>query len=267
VAATIVCAGNRRAELAAARPIPGETAWGAGAIGNAVWTGVRLRDVLERAGVGGNAAHVAFQAYDRTPEAPHFGASIPLAKALAPEVLLAHSMNGGRLPGEHGAPLRVVVPGYIGARSVKWIARATVQEQPSTNYFQARAYRLLPSESDESGFPLGELAVNSMLCRSHVSGSTAHVEGCAFTGGGRTIERVEVSVDRGATWTTATFTTPADRWSWRFWKADVQLAPGRNEAAVRAWDSAANTQPEDPAKLWNPKGYVCNAWHRTVLTG
>src|ERR1700729_2704615 len=151
VTATLQCAGNRRAGLIAVRDIPGEAPWGPGATGTATWTGVALADVLALAGPLGAASDVGFEGSDLSPEAKpaqQFGGSIPLDKASRPEVLLAWGMNGEPLPPVHGAPLRVVVPGYIGARSVKWVERITVQDHPSDNYFQATAYRLLPAGAD-----------------------------------------------------------------------------------------------------------------------
>ena len=124
--ATLQCAGNRRAGLIGVRDIPGEAPWGPGATGTATWPGVALADVLALAGPLGDAAHVGFEGADVSHEAEpiqRFGGSIPLDKACRPEVILAWAMNGDPLPRVHGAPLRVVVPGYIGARSVKWLER------------------------------------------------------------------------------------------------------------------------------------------------
>jgi hydroxyacylglutathione hydrolase len=276
--AVVSCAGNRRSELAAIAPIPGQAPWGAGATGNARWGGIRLRDVLQAAGLETGAAHVAFTGMDRCTEEGEvtpFGASIPLTKALAPEVLLADEMNGKPLPPAHGYPLRVIVPGYIGARSVKWLATITVQNQPSTNYFQARTYRLYPSRvrsetTPEQGFSLGETPANSAICRpgqgAVINGPHVLVRGYALTGGTREIERVETSLDQGASFTTARILDEHHAGAWRLWETELTLDPGVHELVVRAWDSAASTQPESPEGIWNLKGYLNNSWHRARFT-
>jgi sulfite oxidase len=276
--AVLSCAGNRRSELAAIAPIPGQAPWGPGATGNARGGGIRLRDVLQAAGLETGAGHVALTGLDRCSEEGElipFGGSIPLTKALAPEVMLADEMNGRPLPPAHGFPLRVVVPGYIGARSVKWLATITVQSQPSTNYFQARTYRLYPSRvrsetTPEHGFSLGETPVNSVVCQpgqgAVVSGPRVHARGYAITGGTREIERVEVSLDQGVTFTTARLLNGGEAGAWRLWEAELELGPGPYELAVRAWDSAASTQPEHAEGIWNLKGYINNSWHRVRFT-
>jgi sulfite oxidase len=276
--AVLSCAGNRRSELAAIAPIPGQAPWGPGATGNARCGGIRLRDVLQAAGLDTGAAHVALTGLDRCTEEGEvipFGGSIPLTKALAPEVLIADEMNGTALPPAHGFPLRVVVPGYIGARSVKWLATITVQGQPSTNYFQARTYRLYPSRvrsetTPEHGFSLGETPVNSVACQpgegTVVTGPRVFVRGYAITGGTREIERVEVSLDKGVTFITARLLDGGQAGAWRLWEAELELGPGPHELVVRAWDSAASTQPENAEGLWNLKGYINNAWHRVRFT-
>ena len=274
VGATLLCAGNRRRELAAVRPIPGEMPWGAGAIGNATWTGVRLRDVLLAAEVETGARHVAFTGLDEAEgERGSFGGSIPLEKATSGDVVLAFGMNGEPLPPLHGFPLRVVVPGYIGARSVKWLSTITVQDGPSSNYFHARAYRLLAPEGAVQGrasgasLPLGELSVTSTLSRVGDGGPPGKIvaEGYALAGGTRTVERVDVSLDEGKTWALAQLGAPARPGSWRLWRSELDDDDAATSVVVRAWDSAANTQPEEAANIWNPKGYVNNAWHRVRL--
>ena len=165
--ATLQCAGNRRAGLVAVRDIPGEAPWGPGATGTATWRGVRLADVLAAAGVKAEAAHVGMEGADDSPEAKppqRFGGSIPLDKARRPEVLLAFDMNGEPLTPVHGAPLRSVVPGYIGARSVKWLDRIELRADPWDGYFQDVVYRMLPPDAEPApgnGFPLGIVALNS----------------------------------------------------------------------------------------------------------
>jgi sulfite oxidase len=269
VTATLQCAGNRRTGLIAIRDIPGEEPWGAGATGTASWTGVCLADVLALAGPLREATDVGFVGSDlclTTNPAERFGGSIPLDKACRPEVLLAWGMNGEPLPRVHGAPLRVIVPGYIGARSVKWLERIEVRSRPWEGYFQHVAYRLLPPDGKPgpgAGIPLGLVALNSDVL-SPADGETVpagpvEVLGYAFAGGERHVARVDVSLDRGRTWAQAELLDDLGRWAWRHWRLTVDLSPGRHDIVARAWDSSAATQPEDEAALWNPKGYVNNA--------
>jgi sulfite oxidase len=269
VTATLQCAGNRRVHLMAIRELPGEEPWGPGATGTATWSGVALAEVLALAGPLREAAHVGFEGADLCPEAKpaqRFGGSIPLDKACRPEVLLAWAMNGEPLPLVHGAPLRVVVPGYVGARSVKWLERIEVRSRSWEGYFQHVAYRLLPPDGKPgpgAGMPLGLVALNSDVF-SPANGETVaagpvEVRGYAFAGGERHVTRVDVSVDGGASWSQAELLEDLGQWAWRLWRMTVDLAPGEHEILVRAWDSSAATQPEEHATLWNPKGYVNNA--------
>jgi sulfite oxidase len=269
VTATLQCAGNRRAGLIAIRDIPGEAPWGPGATGTATWSGVALADVVGLARLAPEAAHVAFIGADRCPEATPaqpFGGSIPLDKACRPEVLLAWAMNGEPLAPVHGAPLRVVIPGYIGARSVKWLERIEVRSEPWQGYFQDVVYRLLPEDETPgpgAGMPLGLVALNADVLSPAdgeiVPAGPVEVRGYAFAGGERHVARVDVSLDGGASWSQADLLDDLGRWAWRHWRITVELAPGEHEILCRAWDSSAATQPEDEAALWNPKGYVNNA--------
>lgn len=278
--ATLHCAGNRRTELMQVHPIPGETAWGVGAIGNARWAGVSLRELLLEAGAGEGARHVAFTGLDEVAlesGSTPFGGSIPLEKAMSGDVLLAYEMNGDPLPAAHGYPLRAVVAGYVGARSVKWLSGIELRSTPSDNHFQTHEYRMYPAgrepgESDPAeGEPLGDLAVNSAICRPAqdelVSSGPIRVAGYAITGGGREIERVEVSVDGGASWKSAEITRSEDPGAWSFWEAEVDPGPERREVHLlaRARDTAGETQPVSPRQTWNPKGYVNNAYHRVDI--
>lgn len=271
VVATLQCAGNRRAGLVAVRDIPGEAPWGPGATGTATWRGVRLADVLEAAGPTAAAAHVGFEGADDAPEArppQRFGGSIPLDKARRPEVLLAFAMNGEPLTPVHGAPLRSVVPGYIGARSVKWLDTIEVRDRPWLGYFQDVVYRMLPPDAHPApgaGFPLGIVALNSDVLApadgASVDAGPVEVRGYAFAGGERSVTRVDVEVDGpvGGGIIQAELLDDLGRWAWRQWRATIELGPGEHTIAVRAWDSSAATQPRDPALLWNPKGYCNNA--------
>jgi sulfite oxidase len=269
VTATLQCAGNRRAGLIAIRDIPGEAPWGPGATGTATWSGVALADVIALAGPLRGAAHVGFEGADLCPEATpaqRFGGSIRLDKACRPEVLLAWAMNGEPLAPVHGAPLRVVVPGYIGARSVKWLERIEVRAKPWLGYFQHVVYRLLPEDGTPGpgvGMPLGLVALNADVLSpgdgDTVPAGAVEVRGYAFAGGERYVARVDVSIDGAASWSQAQLLDDLGPWAWRQWQITVDLAAGEHEIVVRAWDSSAATQPEDEAALWNPKGYVNNA--------
>ncbi len=275
VMATIQCAGNRRDGLIQVKPIPGEEPWQAQAIGNAIWGGVPLQEVLLAAGIEAETKHAAFSGLDEVEQEGKmfgFGGSIPIEKAMSPEVLLAYEMNGEPLTPVHGFPLRVVVPGYLGARSVKWLSSITLQESPSSNYFQQHAYKLFTPEVQTEtadwtkGQMLGELFVNSAICNplegEKILTNSILVEGYAIASGSHSIERVELSNDEGTTWVRAELLDSPSPWAWRFWQSQLELNKGCSQIIVRAWDSAGNSQPEDARTIWNFKGYMNNSWHR-----
>jgi sulfite oxidase len=274
VTATLQCAGNRRTGLLAVRPIPGEHPWASGATSNATWTGVRLADVLADAGLQVAAQHVWFAAPDVAPGAKPpqpYGGSITTAKAVSPEVLLAWAMNGEPLTPIHGAPLRVVVPGWIGARSVKWLTRVTAATEPSTNYFQAGVYRMLPADpppagAGDGGFSLGPIALSSAILApadgAAVPAGELRVHGYAYAGENRTVTRVEISGDGGTTWQQAQIDEPDGQWTWQHWRGTVDVTHGETEVLARAWDSTGALQPTSAADVWNPKGYLNTSWAR-----
>ena len=269
--ATLQCAGNRRCSASAIRALPNEVRWGNDAISNAVWTGCSLANVLSFVGFPGHAKHVEFIGTDlcqKEGTETRFGGSIPLARALLGDVLLAWGMNGQPLTREHGAPLRVIVPGYIGARSVKWLQEINLLLTPSRNLFHAHAYRLFaPGVSSsgadwEHGLELGELSVNSCICAIEEVSNGLLVKGYATAGGNRHVVRVDVGYGEPLKWIEASFQDPAEAGVWRRWQAGTPKLLIGELICVRAWDSAANTQPEDPKSVWNFKGYMNNAWHR-----
>ncbi|MDF2966948.1 MAG: putative oxidoreductase [Nocardioidaceae bacterium] len=276
---TLQCAGNRRDGLIQVRDIPAEHPWGRCAIGTARWTGVLLADVLDAAGVQPEARHIAFAAPDVSqiahPPQP-YGGSVPVSKATAGEVLLAWEMNEEPLSPVHGAPLRAVVPGYIGARSVKWLERVTAQREPSANYFQAVAYHLLPATVEPSqtgapeGIPLGPVSLSCEILRPGdgevVRAGRTAVSGYAHVGADRTVARVDVSADSGRTWHQADLSEQHHPWTWRLWQATVVVAPGPLHIVARAWDDTGSTQPESTEQIWNPKGYMNNSWARVRLS-
>ncbi len=275
VTATMQCAGNRRADMRAVAPVSGDP-WDGGAIGTADWTGVRLGDVLREAGIDAGAdLHVAFESHD-TVEGHPYGASIALAKALAPETLLAYAMNGAPLLPEHGFPLRAVVPGFAGVRSPKWLKRVTVQDRPSDNPIQAGDYKLFPPDvtaetaDPNAGHTINTMPLNAVICEpargARLKAGSTIVSGYAVCGD-RAVVRVDVSGDGGRTWAQATLEHDARApFAWTFWTIDLDLPAGAHELAVRAWDEAGQTQPAAPDDTWNYKGYLSAAWHRVPIT-
>ena len=277
VMAVLQCAGNRRADMGQFKAVTGD-AWGSGAIGNALWTGVGLGDVLRGAGVreAGNL-HVAFAAHDDIEEEGErfrYGVSIPLAKALAPESLIAFRMNGEALTPEHGHPVRIVIPGYAGVRSPKWLASIRVQAEPSSNRIQQKEYKLFPPEvtrqtvDPSKGTFINDMPLNSAILlpsdRATVATGRLQMRGWAIATSAR-IARVEVSADRRR-WIPVSLDSHVDApWSWTPWSAEVTVPRGRSELAVRAFDSAGNAQPASPAPIWNYAGYLSRAWHRVVV--
>jgi len=276
VSATLQCAGNRRQELMAIKDIPHELPWNVEAISHAVWAGIKLKDVLATIPVENDAQglHIQFQGLDETERLGkrfNFGGSIPFEKAIHDEVILAYEMNGKTLPPVHGFPLRVVVPGFIGARSVKWLNQILISDEPSQNYFQRIAYRLFDANTNaenvkwDDGMMLGEMNITSVICspeeNQKLASELVTVCGYASTGGNRHIARVEISADDGKTWSQAELNS-TNCFAWTLWKANLNLSKDKHKLIVRAVDSSANTQPKDIEQIWNFKGYMNNAWHK-----
>lgn len=279
VTATLTCAGNRRAEYNAIREVAG-VQWREGAIGNANWQGVRLSEILKQAGIKDGARHVWFESVDQINDSAGgtfgFGGSIPIEKALAdqkdtPGALVTLKMNDAPLAADHGFPVRMVVPGYIGARSVKWLGRIVVSDRPSPNHYLAGAYRLVTEDTElawtEAG-PIYNFLLNSAICEpaasSSVKAGKTTVRGYALPpGNGQTISKVEVSTDAGRNWHESRITSENVPYCWVLWESQVPLTSGTSELIVRATDSAGLLQPQ--VVPWNLKGYLNNAWHHVPV--
>jgi len=256
------------------KPVGG-VQWDAGAIGHARWTGAALEQVLQSAGMKRGVNHIWFEGLDPIKEkdgsvAP-FGGSIPIEKALADDAraLLAHTMNGEGLTAEHGFPLRTIVPGYIGARSVKWLSKITVSDRPSPNHYVAEAYKVIQSEDKDEvantepiyGFPVNA-AICSPAAGAKVKAGKTLVGGYALPSGYEpaTIAKVELSSDGGKTWSEAKLIGKSAPFNWQQWTAELDLPRGKHELILCATDSRGNMTPEKAA--WNFKGYLYNGWHR-----
>lgn len=280
IEATLTCAGNRRFEMEAVKKVGG-VQWREGAIGNATWKGPRLADILKMAGIDTSAKHVWFEGGDAVTEkdgsvAP-FGGSIPLEKALedlpgVPHSILATHMNGAPLTVEHGFPVRTVVPGFIGARSVKWLKKIVVSDRPSPNHYVADAYKLTTTSDKDvlkNATPIYSFPINGAVClpaaKSMLKPGKTTISGYALPQGEKngSVAKVEVSIDEGKNWTAIKFNSPCKPFTWQLWSLDVDLTPQTKSIWVRSTDSLGNVQPETTP--WNIKGYMQNCWHRAAI--
>jgi DMSO/TMAO reductase YedYZ molybdopterin-dependent catalytic subunit len=238
---TLECAGNGRAFVDP--PAPGEQ-WRTGAVGTAEWTGASLREVLEMAGPLATAIEVLCVGADSgTPAAVGtriaYERSLPIADALRDDVLLAYAMNGADIPPEHGAPLRLVVPGWYGMASVKWLARLRLIEQSFDGFFQTKRYVV-------GDRPLREIAVRALITSPREGERLAArpfvARGYAWSGRGD-LARVEVSTDGGQGWRDAKLGEAPSRYAWREWEATITPTGGPLVLLARAVTSAGVTQP------------------------
>jgi sulfite oxidase len=274
------CAGNGRGFYEPSMP---GLQWGNGAVGNGRWRGVRLADVLKRAGLKTSPTEVLFNGAD-TPigTMPDFQRSIPIAKALHPATLLAYEMNGQTLPVEHGFPLRVVVPGWAGDSWIKWVTSITVLNREHDGFWMARAYRhpgraVPPGTSvpPEQMHPVTSLRVKSVIAEPRddggvitvaAAGDPLTIRGAAWSGDAGPVTRVDVSVDEGRSWSRATM--PGNQrtdFGWRLWSYQwTPRRPGDYTILVRARDAAGQTQPL--AQEWNPSGYGWNVAPRIKVS-
>lgn len=261
--ATLECAGNGRAFLKP--PVSGEQ-WELGAVSTAEWTGVRLAEVLDQAGIKPGAQEVVFRAADRARDraaggASRFERSLTLDEVQRSEVLLAYTMNGRPLPVEHGYPLRVIVPGWYGVAAVKWLTEIEVVGDSFRGYFQTTKYVY---EWDRDGSlelePVRQMRVRSLITQpapgGEIDAGALAVRGLAWSGVAP-IDRVEVSVN-GEAWQPAQLFGQPSTSSWQRWELSMQIGrPGRIALRSRATDRAGRTQPEQPE--WNRLGYGNNA--------
>lgn len=265
---TLECAGNGRTGFS---PLPQGEPWGFGAVGTALWKGVPVATLLERSGPGAGAVEVLFEGADRgvpsegLGEVP-FARSLPLEVTLHPDTLLVYEMNGAPLPREHGGPVRLLVPGWYGMASVKWLATITVLAQRFTGFYQKDRYVLEYPGSSETT-PVREMQPRALITSPAPGGSVApgtHVIGGVAWSGRGAVTSVEVSVEGGGPWRAARLLDPAAPYAWRRWEFDWKPAKlGRHVLRARAIDEEGNAQP-DMAR-WNRLGYCNNSVQAVIV--
>jgi len=284
---TLQCSGTRRLEQIDLYAGEGDeminAPWAEGAIGTARWVGVSLRSVIERCGgLIDGAKHLEFvgaDTYFKQHKVMNYAVSVPWSKVRIDEVMLAWEMNGEPLPMIHGAPVRAVVMGYIGARSVKWLYRINALKTPSPAPVQSHEYLYFPQQVGKhnqrwtDGIQIQEMPVSSAIMSPWNKQVVIHngkikVQGWAYSGGGRWPERVEVSSDGGFSW----YACPPEnmskkhKFAWRTWHMTVPCdVEGWIELVVRTWDNSLNTQPIFVRSAWNWGLHVTSSAHRIKL--
>jgi sulfite oxidase len=264
------CAGNGRSLF---KPTMPGVQWRQGAVGNARWSGVRVKEVLERAGLKGSARHLHTFGSDVPPrQVPPFHRSLEIEKVMQ-DGIIAYEMNGERLSHEHGAPARLIVPGWAGDHWMKWLRRMSPSPAPQSGFYMETAYQY-PARAGNPGEklkpeemkPITELFVKSTITSAPLTarvGAPVTVRGFAFSGT-PDIARVELSEDDGRTWRPAELDPRHDPYAWRLWSYKwTPASVGVRRLTVRATDSQGSVQPREPA--WNQSGYLHNSWHSVTV--
>jgi DMSO/TMAO reductase YedYZ molybdopterin-dependent catalytic subunit len=268
VVAVCQCSGNRRG---LSRPqVPG-VQWGVGAMGCALWSGPRLRDVLALAGLHPEAVEIAFRGTDGPvmEATPAFVKSIPVARAMADDTIIAVRMNNAELPLLNGFPARIVVPGWTATYWMKHLSAIDIRSQKLDNFWMKAAYRIptgmfpgtpFPTQDTEVNRPITDIVVNS-LATSHADGDQVRGSGFTLAGhawdNGSGIERVEVSINGGTTWGAAMLGNQEGRFGFQPWSIQLVSSPGKLTPMIRATSKSGAVQP--PKAIFNPSGYHHNA--------
>ena len=268
IAAVNQCSGNSRGFFS---PRPAGGQWQNGAMGNARWTGARLRDILARAGLGAGAKQIQFDGLDEPalPATPDFKKSLDVDVARGDDVIVAYEMNGAPLPLLNGFPLRLVVPGWFSTYWVKMLSRITVLDRVDDQFWMKTAYRVpdtpggtvAPTDTGYPTVPISRFKIRSFITNvsagATLPAGTATLRGIAFDGGSG-IDRVEISTDGGTTWTPATLERDYGPYSFRRWNATFDAQAGKRlTLACRATANDGATQTATP--IWNPGGYMRNS--------
>src|SRR5579863_9586508 len=264
------CAGNGRKFY---DPRVAVTQWAFGSVGNGRWTGVRLRDVLQKAGIQSAATEILFDGADvPLGTMPDFKRTITTAKALHPDTLLAYEMNGQPLPIEHGFPLRVIAPGWAGDSWVKWLQHIEVLDHEFDGFWMKSAYRhpanpIAPGTAVDPSqmIPVTDLGVKSVIAvpSAWAKPGPVRVEGTAWSNSSP-VAKVDVSTDGGQTWKPAKLGGRPTQYGWRLWQLDWKAAEGKYTLMSRATNAAGQSQPV--MEQWNPNGYLWNVAQPVAIT-
>lgn len=281
----IMCTGNRRSQIDKPGPTKG-LPWNVGAIGNGKWKGVSVRELLEDLGYNkenSKGLHLISKGMDKDFQSVHYETSIPLELVFdsTNEIIVAYNYNDGKIPHEHGYPLRLIVPGVVGVRNVKWLKSLEVSENESQSTFQQRDYKMIPWGVDWEKVDLKTLKplmfhkLNSVICEPHNGASvhpengSVHLKGWAIGEYGSVLKKIEVSMDNGRTWENVNvlkrnINDKGKSYGWTIWEHDIKVKDQEKkiEIWVRAEDVEGKVQPQSCEQIWNIRGLMNNSIHK-----
>ena len=287
---TIQCAGNRRKEFLEHQETEGKVLglhWDGGAISTAKFKGVLIRDLLSS--INYNMDSLTGEYFQFFAEDEPYDASISSRKAIDKygDVMIAYEMNDEPIPRDHGGPVRLIVPGYTGAKNVKWLTGINISNEPSYSTWQrgvayrgyspnVKSFESLSTDEKNKSFTAEELPVQSFITDYEFIDNELIVKGIAYSGGGRNIVRVDVSIDKANNWHTAELLTgcnqpPYSSWAWTFWEIKIPLSENAmkdkeiQSIICKATDISYNTQPQESRSIWNLRGILNNSWHQVKI--
>jgi sulfite oxidase len=285
----MMCTGNRRSQMTkptATKGLP----WNVGAIANGLWSGVLMKDILTQMGYNKSNAkgkHLIATGMDKDMQGSFYSVSIPLEVVFSDDtdVIIAYSYNNEEIPFEHGYPLRLVIPGYVGVRNVKWLKSLEISDKESQGPFQQRDYKIIPKDVEWDSVDLSTISplmthvINSAIYepksgKTFKEGEDIVVKGWAIGNNGSKINKIEISFDQGSSWSQIpeenlkyNVNEKGKVFGWTIWQCNLDTKGKRGETDIwlRAYDEEGNSQPISDEEIWNVRGLMNNSVHKVKI--